>query len=144
MSMKRIQEIDSEIASLQKAFKSLQAEKVKVLKAELAAASSGLGEVSTPAATTSAPAPARKKRAYNKKSSAAKKAAPGAKRGRKRANADEALIAIRKVVTDAGSKGVSAREASIRVGVSYPLATRLLKENFKRHGTGKDTSYTVS
>ena len=73
-------------------------------------------------------------------------AAPRKRRGRKLgkriADAD-ALPMLSKVVSAAGSEGVSAVQASQSSGVSYPRAISLMGKHFKKHGSGRWTRYTV-
>ena len=137
------EQIDREIAGLEKELAGLHRQKLAELQSQVAALQAALGgeEAATPrrgrppgkaaaaAANSDAAAPARRKRR-------------GRKLGKRITDAD-ALAKLTKVVSAAGREGVSAVQASQSSGVSYPRAIALMDKHFKKHGSGRWTRYTL-
>ena len=134
-------QIDRDIAGLEKELAGLRRQKLAELQSQVAALQAALGgeESAAPrrgrppgkaaAANSDAVAPARRKRR-------------GRKLGKRITDAD-ALAKLTKVVSAAGKEGVSAVQASQSSGVSYPRAIGLMDKHFKKSGSGRWTRYTL-
>jgi hypothetical protein len=117
--------------------------RVAELQSQVAALQASLGGVES--------APQRRGRRPGKAAAAAGNSdavAPARRRRRsrklgKRITDADALAKLTKVVSSAGSDGVSAVQASQSSGVSYPRAIGLMDKHFKKRGSGRWTRYTL-
>lgn len=137
------EQIDRAIAGLEKELAGLRRQKLAELQSQVAALQASLGgkepavprrgrppgKTTAAAANSNALAPVRRKRR-------------GRKLGKRVTDAD-ALAKLTKVVSSAGSEGVSAVQASRSSGISYPRAIALMDEHFKKSGSGRWTRYTL-
>ena len=136
------EQIDKEIAGLEKELAGLRRQKLAELQSQVAALQAALGgdesvaprrgrprgKTAAAAGNSDAVAPARRKRR-------------GRKLGKRITDAD-ALAKLSKVISAAGSEGVSGKKAAQTSGVSYPRAIGLMDKHFKKRGSGRWTRYS--
>jgi hypothetical protein len=147
-------DIDRRIASLEKELAGLRRQKLAALQSQVAVLEASLGSAEAVAPRGGRPPGkrGRKPGAGGKGWAAAISSEPQAaaggrrkRRGRKRGkhiSDEDALSMIQKVVSGAGSDGVSARQASMASGIFYPRAITIMDKHFKKRGSGKWTRYT--
>ena len=137
------EQIDREIAGLEKELAGLRRRKLAELQSQVAALQASLGG-EEPAVPRRGRPPG--KTAAHSTDLAATAPARRKRRGRKlgkRITDGDALAKLTKVVSAAGSEGVSAVQASQSSGVSYPRAIGLMDKHFKKRGSGRWTRYTL-